>query len=116
MVGDVKDEIPRAEPAITIVVKNKGRPRCECRRAVIRALRCGALATRRFGIASALVMCDRENEVGLVRHPTRRPTRITIGAIVQCKDMLLPNRIHTQPRDRDYSHSSIPSHAQPGEA
>ena len=106
MDGDVKDEIPRAEPAMTAAVKSKGRLRCVCRRTGIRAPKCGALAGRtrfRFEIASVLVVSDRVNAVGWVNGPTRRPTRRTNGAIIQCKGVLyqVPTEYTPEPRDRD---------------
>lgn len=110
MDGDVNDNIPRAAPEIPVAVNSNGRPRCMCRRAITRALKCGAPARwtiLRLETASALVVRDK-NEC--VKHG-RRPTCRTEDAIVQGKECL-PDRIHACPRDRDYSLCSPQSYAQ----
>jgi len=62
-----------------------------CRRAAMRALKCGAPARwtiLRLEPASALVAGDRKNAVGWVKHGPR-PTRRTKDAIVQGRDVCL---------------------------
>lgn len=64
VVGDAKDEIPRAAPA-TVAVRIRGRLRCVRRGTAIRALNCGARATLRLEAASVPLANERRNAVGL---------------------------------------------------